>query len=200
MSRTLAGVLLVLLAGAARSLAQDIAVTLRVPRSRYTAGETIPFQIVFKNNSNRSLRILPTPEIYYTEAIEVARVDSTGAVERIELVERSMDFEGWSRDVVTLAPNHSYTRKLPVELWDRFPPDWKKIAGSENKPGVYLAFLGASLYRLPSFGKYKVTARYRFTPDHPVNEYISGKPPLWHGIQRSAPILIELASKRQARG
>lgn len=136
-----------------------IELKLRASKAVYRVGNKIRLDLVFRNTSTGTVRIFPDPEIYYPATITISRRDGTGKVEEIELAERAMDYSGWSKDVISVAPNKSYAWSLQMDLSKHLPSDWKEYlppGRREKKSSVYLVFVGGSALRLPGLGEYTV--------------------------------------------
>jgi hypothetical protein len=122
-------------------------------------------------------------------------MNSAGRVEQIEIGERSMDWEAWSKDAVVIPASGLHIWRLTAHFRKHLPTDWKEYLlpefQKERPSNPYLVFQGEA-FRLPHFGKFHVTAKYNFQADHPVVDYIRGTPKLWFGELQSPPIIVDL--------
>lgn len=177
------------------SHAAEVGLELRTSRQNYRIGENVTLEFVFKNLSSEPIKFFPDPESYELQTLAISPVNGAGVVERVEIAERGMDWEAWSKDAVVIPASGSHIWRLTAQFRRHLPSDWKEYLlpefQKERLSNPYLVFHGEA-FRLPGFGKYHVSAKYNFQSNHPVIDYIHGNPRLWFGKLQSPPIIVDL--------
>lgn len=172
--------------------ADDIAISLRTAKSVYRTGQRVTFEITYRNISSHPLRFLAEPEMNFPDTLRLVRVDDNRPAEHLEFVERSMLWGNIADKAVILAPNESHVRRIRAEFSGELPAWFREVLPSswQANLGPYLSFRGASAFRLPGFGRYKVFANYRFSPQHPSAPYLKKQPRVFFGEVESTPIVV----------
>lgn len=163
----------------------DITMRIRFNKATYKIGARMRLQFVYHNSAKHAIRFLPEPEPRYADALLLTEVNSKRPGIVIPFGEMSMDFEGLSKRVVLLRPGQEYSRRFVLQIASTLPPSYK-----ESRKGLFLWFPGSTI-ELPHSGRYCAIGQYYCSPKHPVARYLSGKPRLWYGEAKSAPVIVE---------
>jgi hypothetical protein len=185
----LATSILFVLAVTALAQGSELSVRLRLNKPLYHAGEKMNIEIICRNLGPHPIRFLTEPEAYAASSILLRELNGKEAGKIIPFGEMGIDFKELSKEVIVLKAGETHTRRLNVQVASTLPPSYE-----EKMKGLFLWFQGSNI-QVPHSGQFQVVARYRCSSDHPVRQYIKGRPQLWSGEAESPPIRVELRAE-----
>ena len=154
-----------------------IDVELAVGKNDYSVGEKMAITVVYRNNSDGVVRILPEPELYEATTFVVRARGTNMLATTVRFSHLMSDQAALSEDSIPLNPGQAHTRHFRVRV---------QRSGSDAQ-AMLLRFRFSGIL-LPQPGHYVVAASYD-TRDHPAAEFTS-KPKLWKGKALSNPIVV----------
>jgi hypothetical protein len=173
--------------GSAQVAPEGVSVTIRCDKDHYKVGETIKFNIVYKNISNAPIWLLAQTESYPVDVLSIKKVGDSRRPEKIRLGEQSVVWDALAQKVVRLKPSAEIPRLLEANVLSKLPSIY-----DDRSTGMFLV-LPASAVRLPGAGKYEIRAMFHSSPNHPVNRYLPRGAQLWRGDVTSEPIAIAIS-------
>jgi hypothetical protein len=165
---------------------EQVQIALRADKTSYKIGESIGFEITYKNVSPNPIALLTESETYPVDAFIITRISDHRRPEKIRFGVPSIAWDALADDVVKVRPQAKVSRRLTAEIRSILPSDYK-----DKRRGVFLIF-PASAALLPGFGKYEIKAHFHSSLDHPVNSYLPQNSKLWRGDVLSAPVVIDI--------
>ena len=171
------------------SYGNGLEVTLRLPKQKFSLGETVHFRIELRNISSRPLLVLPQPRIFPADNFQFRGVTGGKQAEILRYGEQSLNYPRLAKEVSLLKANQSIAHTIEAKVSSELPAFY-----NDTRPGPYLIFPGSAI-RLPGFGRYQVKAVFHLSPHHPLQAFLPPQEILWHGDSASEWVVVDFTPK-----
>lgn len=186
----LAAIILMIPGTLLRGNVNDVNLKIRLSpeKASYKPGDKVTIQITYQNTSSRAIRLLPDPIVYPAKAFDIQQNSSGKRGKFLYYSEIGIDVEQWAQQTVILKPGEVHTRRVPVEIVDRLPDEYKR-----RDRGLFILF-PISAIELPGPGEYRIVMKYNTIGDV-IGRLIHAPPKLWQGSISSLPIVASFSER-----
>lgn len=186
----LAAITLMILGPLVRGNGTDVNLKIKLSpeKASYSPGDKLTIEITFQNTSARAIRFLPDPIVYPAKAFDIQHNSTREHGKFLYYSEIGIDVEQWARETVILKPGEINTRRVPVEIVDRLPDEYKR-----RDRGLFMLF-PISAIELRGPGEYRIVMKYNTMGDV-IGRLIHAQPKLWEGQTSSTPIVASFSER-----